>query len=94
VKFHPAALAIVALSADAKPMAENLYRFIWSWLVCVIVTVLVSLVTRPKPDSELRNLVYGLALMPSDDAVPLYRQPIFAAALVAAMLVLLNVIFW
>jgi SSS family solute:Na+ symporter len=94
VKFHPAALAMVALSADAKPMAENLYRFIWSWLVCVIVTILVSLVTRPKPDSELRNLVYGLALIPSDDVVPLYRRPIFAAALVAAVLVGLNVVFW
>jgi len=94
VKFHPAALAMVALSADAKPMAENLYRFIWSWLVCVIVTILVSLVTKPKPDSELRNLVYGLALVPPDDVVPLYRRPIFAAALVATVLVALNVVFW
>ena len=94
VKFHPAALAILALSADAKPMAENLYRFIWSWLVCVVVTVLVSLATRPKPDSELKNLVYGLSLMPSDDVVPLYRRPIFAAAVVAAVFVCLNVMFW
>jgi SSS family solute:Na+ symporter len=94
VKLHPAALAILALSADAKPMAENLYRFIWSWLVCVIVTILVSLVTRAKPDSELQNLVYGLTRIPSDGAVPLYRRPIFAAALVAAVFVILNVIFW
>jgi SSS family solute:Na+ symporter len=94
VKLHPAALAILALSSDAKPMAENLYRFIWSWLVCVIVTILVSLVTRPKPDSELQNLVYGLALIPSGEAVPFYRRPIFAAALVAAVFVILNVIFW
>ncbi len=94
VKLHPAALAILALSADAKPMAENLYRFIWSWVVCVFVTILVSLVTRPKPDSELQNLVYGLTRIPSDGAVPFYRRPIFAAALVAAVFVILNVIFW
>jgi SSS family solute:Na+ symporter len=94
VKLHPAALAILALSSDAKPMAENLYRFIWSWLVCVIVTILVSLVTRAKPDSELHNLVYGLALIPSAEAVPFYRRPIFAAALVALVFVVLNVIFW
>jgi SSS family solute:Na+ symporter len=94
VRLHPAALAILALSSDAKPMAENLYRFIWSWLVCVIVTILVSLVTRPKPDSELQNLVYGLARIPSGEAVPFYRRPIFAAVLVAAVFVLLNVIFW
>jgi SSS family solute:Na+ symporter len=94
VKLHPAALAILALSADAKPMAENLYRFIWSWLVCVIVTILVSLATKPKPDSELQNLVYGLTRIPSDGAVPFYRRPIFAAALVGAVFVLLNIIFW
>jgi SSS family solute:Na+ symporter len=94
VRLHPAALAILALSSDAKPMAENLYRFIWSWLVCVIVTILVSLVTRAKPDSELQNLVYGLALIPSAEAVPFYRRPIFAAALVALVFVVLNVIFW
>ena len=35
VKLHPQALAILAFSPNAKPMAENLYRFIWSWLVCV-----------------------------------------------------------
>jgi solute:Na+ symporter, SSS family len=94
VRLHPAALAILALSSDAKPMAENLYRFIWSWLVCVIVTILVSLVTRPKPDSELQNLVYGQDQIPSGEAVPFYRRPIFAAVLVAAVFVLLNVIFW
>jgi SSS family solute:Na+ symporter len=94
VKFHPAALAVLALSADAKPMAENLYRFIWSWLVCVIVTVLVSLATKPKPASELQGLVYGLSVLPSDEAVPIYRRPLFAAALVAAAFVGLNLLFW
>jgi SSS family solute:Na+ symporter len=94
VKLHPRALAILALSSDAKPMAENLYRFIWSWLVCVLVTVLVSLFTRPKPDAELEGLVYGFASMPAERAVPFYRRPIFAAALVAAVFVYLNVIFW
>ena len=93
VKFHPAALAILAFSADAKPMAENLYRFIWSWLVCVIVTILVSLATKPKPASELQGLVYGFALLPSDEAMPIYRRPIFAAALVAAVFVGLNLHF-
>ena len=35
--------AIVALSPDAKDMAENMYRALWSWLICVVVTVVVSL---------------------------------------------------
>src|SRR5574340_895890 len=58
VKIDPSALRYVALSPDAKDMAENMYRALWSWLVCVIVTVVVSLVTRPKSAGELEGLVY------------------------------------
>jgi SSS family solute:Na+ symporter len=94
VKLHPAALAIIALSSDAKAMAENLYRFIWSWLVCVIVTVAVSLFTTPRPASELRGLVWGLTEIPHGRALPFYRQPLFFAALIAALLLFLNVYFW
>jgi SSS family solute:Na+ symporter len=94
VKFHPAALGILAFSANAKPMAENLYRFIWSWLVCVIVTILVSLVTEPKPEAELRGLVYGLSPLPPEEAVAFYRRPIFGAAIVAAVFICLNLLFW
>jgi SSS family solute:Na+ symporter len=94
VKLHPAALAILAFSPNAKAMAENLYRFIWSWLVCVVVAILVSLVTRPKPVSELQGLVYGLAELPSEGAMPIYRRPIFAAAIVAVIFVGLNLVFW
>jgi len=94
VKLHPSALAILAFSSDAKAMAENLYRFIWSWMVCVLVTILVSLMTKPKPASELQDLVYGFASLPSEKDVPFYRRPIFAAALVAAIFVILNLIFW
>src|SRR6202008_216993 len=47
VKFDPSALRFIALSANAKDMAENMYRALWSWLICVIVTVVVSLLTAP-----------------------------------------------
>ena len=40
--------AIIALSPHAKDMAENMYRALWSWLICVIVTVVVSLLTKPQ----------------------------------------------
>ena len=94
VKVHPAALAILALSSHAKPMAENLYRFIWSWLVCAVVTVLISLVTKPKPDAELQGLVYGLSPLPFEPTVRFYRRPIFGAAIVAAAFICLTLIFW
>src|SRR5207244_2425175 len=55
VKVDPSALRYVALSAHARDMAENMYRALWSWVVCVLVTIAVSMLTKPKPDSELKD---------------------------------------
>ncbi len=38
VQTNPSALRYIAMSPNAKPMAENLYRALWSWLICVAVT--------------------------------------------------------
>ena len=94
VHFQPSALRYVALSPHAKDMAENMYRGLWSLLICVIVTVAVSLVTKPKPVGELTNLVYGLTPLPSEGAYPLLRRPAFWAAVVAVVLVAINVVLW
>src|SRR3979490_1471377 len=94
VKLDPGALRYVALSSHARDMAENMYRALWSWIVCVIVTVVVSLLTRPKPESELVGLVYGATAIPSEGDLPLYQRPIFWAAIVALVFVILNIIFW
>ena len=80
VKFNPAMLAMIALSPHAKALAEDMYRALWSCLIGVIVTVAVSLVTKPKPDSELRGLVYGLTPVPSEGDVKLLARPAFWAA--------------
>ena len=60
----------------------------------MIVTVVVSLLTRPKSDEELKGLVYGLTPIPSEQAVALVKRPIFWAVVVAVVFVALNVIFW
>ena len=89
-----AALARIALSRDAQPMAENMYRALWSWLICVGVTVLVSYMTKPKSDSELNGLVYGATVIPSDGAVTVWQKPIFWAIVVSVVFFILNIIFW
>jgi solute:Na+ symporter, SSS family len=94
VKLDPSALRYVALSSNARDMAENMYRALWSWIVCVAVTVIVSLMTRPKPDSELVGLVYGATEIPSEGDIEIYKRPIFWAAVVAIVFVILNIIFW
>ena len=55
-------------------MAENMFRALWSGLICIAVTVVVSLLTEPKPESELVGLVYGCT------ADPVGRPSAFMAA--------------
>jgi SSS family solute:Na+ symporter len=88
------ALRYVAMSADAKPMAENLYRAAWSWLICVAVTVIVSLMTRPVPPEELAGLVYGVTPIPDDGAKSLWEKPIFWAVVVITVFFILNIVFF
>src|SRR5882757_4405209 len=88
------ALRYIALSPDAKPMAENLYRALWSWLVCVLVTVSVSFITKPKTDEQLAGLVYGATVLPIEAEMPIWHKPMFWAVVVATVFFILNLIFW
>jgi len=92
--FNPDHTRYIARSRKAKPMAVNMYSGWWSLVVCVVVTVLVSLFTRPKPEAELRNLVYGLTPRPDEGPAPWYQRPALWATVVTLVLVAVNVIFW
>ncbi len=94
VKADPAMLQYIALSANAKDMAENMYRALWSWLICVIVTVAVTMVTKPRPVEELTGLVYGATELPSEGHLALWQRPIFWAGISASAFLILQVIFW
>ncbi len=94
VKLDPGALAYVALSPNAKDMAENMYRALWSWIICVLVTVSISLATKPKPDNELVGLVYGATDIPQEIGLAFYQKPLFWAGVVMVVFVTLNIIFW
>jgi solute:Na+ symporter, SSS family len=94
VKFNPDALRYVALSADAKAMAADMYRALWSLLVCVLVTVMVSYMTAPKPVAELDGLVYGATKIPEEHDDHWYQKPVVWAGLIGVAFVALNIIFW
>jgi SSS family solute:Na+ symporter len=94
VHLDPGALRYVALSPDAKALAEDMYRALWSWLVCVIVTVVVSYATQPKPVAELEGLVYGVVPLPVEHDDHWYQKPIVWAGVIAVLFVILNIIFW
>jgi len=94
VKVDPTALRYVALSPYARDMAENMYRALWSCLTCALVTVVISLLTKPKSDEELKGLVYGATEIPSESYVTLLHRPWFWAVVVGAAFVIVNIIFW
>src|ERR1700729_2444571 len=94
VQTDGSALRYIAMSPDAKPMAENLYRALWSWIICVVVTVVVSLMTKPVPEEQLSGLVYGITPLPDDGAKTIWQKPIFWAIVVIVVFFILNLIFW
>ena len=94
VKVDPEAVRYVALSMDAQDQAQNMFRALWCCLICVVVTVVVSYVTKPKPDSELRDVVYGLTPIPKTEHVSIFHNPVFWGAVVAAIFIILQIIFW
>lgn len=66
-----------------------------AFVVDVIVSVIVSLFTEPKPDSELRGLVYSETPKeelrdPQEATMPWYRRTVPLAVLSLAMVVVLN----
>ncbi len=70
-----------------------MYRAMWSCSACVVVTVMVSLMTQPKP-SELEGLVYGASKIPEERDEHWYQRPLVWAGVVAVGFVVLNIIFW
>jgi solute:Na+ symporter, SSS family len=75
-------------------MAQNFWTAIFAWTTCFTVTIIISLLTTPRPDSELKGLVYALTDRPQDVGLVWYQKPAVLAVVVLAMLVVLNWIFW
>jgi SSS family solute:Na+ symporter len=95
IKFdHDTAVQYVALSARASGQATNMYSALWSGLICVAVTVVVSLLTKPRPDHELVGLVKSCTVIPPEGDYPLIHRPIFWAVIVGVVCIILNIIFW
>ena len=94
VKLDPSKLAWIALSPHAKDMAENLYRALWSFLICCAVTVIVSLFTKPKTAEELQGLVRGYTDIPIESGMSFYQRPLFWGIVLGVLFAILQWIFW
>ena len=85
---------IATLHGYPSEMAQNFWTAIFAWTVCFVVTIAVSLVTRPRPDAELVGLVYSLTERPRDQHLPWYERPAVLGVIVLACVGALNVVFW
>jgi solute:Na+ symporter, SSS family len=74
-------------------MAQTFWTAIVAFMTCVIISIIISLMTKPRPDSELKGLVYSLTDKPVDTNIPFLQRPLTFALAVLGMTMLLNVIF-
>jgi solute:Na+ symporter, SSS family len=70
-----------------------------AFVVDIAVSILVTTFTQPKPESQLRGLVYSLTPKADfhdagDRNLPWYQQPTKLAAISGVMVIVLNIVFW
>jgi solute:Na+ symporter, SSS family len=80
-------------------LSASFWQAIWAFVAGVVVLVLVSLVTKPKPEEELRGLVWGLTRKEERDVDVdprdrlWWRSPVLLGGVALALVVVLNIIF-
>ena len=77
-----------------SPMGANFFQAMWAFGIGVVVTVVVTLMTKPRPESELVGLVYSLTPRPELAHLPWYQRPGMIALGVLGLCLILNIIFW
>jgi SSS family solute:Na+ symporter len=65
-----------------------------AWITCFIATIVISLLTKAKPEKELHGLVYRFTRIPSDRLVIWYKRPLTLSLIIIAVCIGLNIIFW
>ena len=74
-------------------LAQTFWTAIVAFSTCVVVSAVISLATKPRPEAELKGLVYSLTEKPVDTDIPFLKRPLTFALAVLAMTALLNIIF-
>lgn len=65
-----------------------------SWIANFVTTITVSLATKPKPDHELKGLVYSLTEKPKYTQQKWYMRVVPLGILLIVLTILLNIIFF
>ena len=85
---------IGSIHSYPSEMAQNFWTAIWAWSACFVITILISLATKPRKEEELKGLVYSLTERASEGHLPFYKRPLALGLVVLALTLTLNLIFW
>jgi SSS family solute:Na+ symporter len=75
-------------------LGQTFWTAICAFATCLVVTIAVSMLTSPRPEGELRGLVYSLTPKPEEVETAWYKRPATLALVVLALTVILNIIFF
>lgn len=85
---------IAVVHLYSSQMAQNFWTAIYAFAACFLVTVVVSLATRPRAEHELEGLVYSLTpRLRAAAGERWYARPAVLGAFVLAGVIVLNFIF-
>jgi SSS family solute:Na+ symporter len=74
-------------------MAQNFWTAIFAFSVNLVVTIVVSMMTKPRPEAELVGLVYSLTPKISEEHMAWYEKPAILALGVLVVMLILNLVF-
>ena len=74
-------------------MAQNFWTAIWAFIVCFLVTIAVSLLTKPLNEKDLVGLVYSLTEKPHEEHLLWYKRPAYLGGFVLVLALVLNIVF-
>ena len=74
-------------------LAQTFWTAIVAWVSCFVVTIVVSMLTRPRPESELTGLVYSLTPHEAQVEKRWTHRPLTLGLVVLALTVVLNFVF-
>lgn len=94
--------ALGGLSTGVIPLSGQGASFVAAsaaFVVDIVVSYVVSLMTQPKPETSLRGFVYSLTPRdqlrdPLAHTLPWYQRPTVLASISLVLVIILNIVFW
>ncbi len=83
----------IGLHVYPSDMAQNFWGAIVAWSGCFLLTIVITLLTKPRDERELVGLVYSLTPKQVETDLAWYRRPAILGVIVLAAVAVLNLLF-